>query len=82
MKIEKAQFIQDENTLFLIGLGLFCLAFILWFYRYDKNENKKRNNDSLSEHTLNKIGRKRFYIIPVTVLIIILFELYKKSSQN
>jgi len=82
--MEQAKFIQDENVFFLIGLGVFLLALIYWFYK-NYRKVKERDYDNSSEnyaYGYNRMISWRLYIFVGVIFIIISWELIKRLFHN
>ncbi len=78
--MEQAKFIQDENIFLLIGIELFLLALLYWFYR-NYRKVKERDYDNSSEdysYLYNRSFSWRLYLITGVVFIIITCELIKR----
>ena len=79
-KLEQAKFIQDENIFILIGVELFLLALIYWFYR-NYRKVKERDYDNSAEdngYGYRRMTSWRLYGIIGVIFIILSLELIKR----
>lgn len=72
--MNQQKYIQDENILVVISIAFLCVALILWTY----NSDKKRNSEV---DIYTKSLSWRLYLITGTVLLIMIFELFKRFKS-
>jgi hypothetical protein len=82
--LEQAKFIQDESIFVLIGIELFLLALIYWFYRnyWKVRERDYDNSADNYSYGYNRMFSWRLYVIVGVVFIIISLELIKRLIHN
>jgi hypothetical protein len=72
--MNQQKYIQDENILVVISIAFLCVALILWTY----NSDKKRNSEV---DIYTKSLSWRLYLINGIVLLIMIFELFKRFKS-
>lgn len=72
--MNQQKYIQDENIFVVISIAFLCVALILWTYYSDKKRNSKVD-------IYTKSLSWRLYLITGTVLLIMIFELFKRFKN-
>ena len=78
--MEQAKFIQDENIFVLIGIELFLLALIYYFYRNYKKVKESDYDNSAENYAYgyNRMISWRLYAIVGVIFMILSWELIKR----
>jgi SNF family Na+-dependent transporter len=79
LKLQQAKFIQEENTIVIIGKALLCIGILYWTYKQDKRHSEELNdNESVETHLKERWRIRRSYFLPGVVLLMMIWELLKR----
>ena len=78
--MNQAKFIQDENIFIIVGVELFLLCIMYWFYK-NYRKNKERDYDNSAEdngYGYRRMRSWRLYMIVGLIFIIMTWEIIKR----